>query len=53
MESSDDKPHAMNDARHEGVTWPRHNPPCQSIGMNNSTVRSQASRGRDMYRDKG
>jgi hypothetical protein len=52
-ESTDDKPHATSDVRHEGVTWFRIDPPCQSTGTKSNTVGSQASRGRDPHRDKG
>jgi hypothetical protein len=51
-ESTDDKPHAINDLRHEGVAWSKTNPPFQSIDMKSRTIGSQASRGKDPYKDK-
>jgi hypothetical protein len=50
-ESTDDKPHATNDVRHEGVTWSRIDPPCQSIGMKSSTDLKRAGAGTRI--DKG
>jgi hypothetical protein len=52
-ESIDDKPYARNDIRHEGVTWSRIDPPCQSTGTKIITVGSQASRDRESHRNKG
>jgi hypothetical protein len=52
-ESTDDKPHATSDIRHEGETWFIIDPPRQSTGMKRNTVGPQASMGRDPHKDKG
>ena len=51
-ESTDNKPHATSDVRHEGDTCFIINPLGQSIGMKSRRVGSHASRGKDTYKDK-